>query len=105
MSEFNNLFASSKRAGAVSRIDFALHARSMGAESETVTSIADLEAALKRARAADRTYVIALQTHPYEWMEGGSWWDVGMPAVANRREIDAARENQEAQRHTQRKGI
>ena len=103
--EFNNLFASSKRAGAVPRIDFAMHARSMGADSETVTSIADLEAALKRARAADRTYVIALQTHPYEWMEGGSWWDVGMPAVANRREIDAARETQEAQRHTQRKGI
>ncbi len=61
--EFNNLFASSKRVGEVPRIDFAMHARSMGAESETVTSIADLESALKRARAADRTYVIALRTH------------------------------------------
>ncbi len=102
--EFNNLFNSSKRSGEVPRIDFAMHARSMGAESETVTSIADLEAALKRARAADRTYVIALRTHPYEWMEGGSWWDVGMPAIANRPEIDAARETQERERHSQRKG-
>ncbi len=103
--EFNNLLATSKRSGDVPRIDFAMHARSMGAESETVTSIADLEAALKRARAADRTYVIALRTHPYEWMEGGSWWDVGMPAVANRPQIDAARETQERERHSQRKGI
>src|SRR5262249_37036099 len=103
--EFNNLFASSKRAGDVPQIDFAMHARSMGAESETVTSIADLEAALKRARAADRTYVIALRTHAYEWMEGGSWWDVGMPAVANRQEINAARETQERERPHQRKGV
>ncbi|HUN99032.1 MAG TPA: 3D-(3,5/4)-trihydroxycyclohexane-1,2-dione acylhydrolase (decyclizing), partial [Bradyrhizobium sp.] len=50
--EFNNLFASSKRAGEVPRIDFAMHARSMGAQSETVTSIADLASALMRARAA-----------------------------------------------------
>ncbi len=103
--EFNNLFASVKHAGDVPRIDFAMHARSMGAESETVKSIADLEAALKRARAADKTYLIALRTHPYEWMEGGSWWDVGMPAVTNRPEIDAAREMQELQRPHQRQGI
>ncbi len=103
--EFNNLFVSSKRAGDVPRIDFAMHARAMGAESETVTSIADLEAALKRARAAERTYVIALRTHAYEWMEGGSWWDVGMPAIANRPEIDEARNTQERERRHQRQGI
>jgi len=103
--EFNNLFTSVKRAGDIPRIDFAMHARSMGAESETVKSIADLEAALKRARAADKTYVITLRTHPYEWMEGGSWWDVGMPAVTNRPEVDAAREMQELQRPHQRQGI
>lgn len=103
--EFNNLFASSKRAGDVPRIDFALHARAMGAESETVTSIAELEAAVERARSADRTYVIAIRTHPYQWMDGGSWWDVGMPAVTTRTEIAAARDLQESQRYRQRQGV
>jgi 3D-(3,5/4)-trihydroxycyclohexane-1,2-dione acylhydrolase (decyclizing) len=103
--EFNNLLASSKRSGDVPRIDFAMHARSMGAEAETVASIADLEQAFARARASDRTYVIALQTHPYEWMEGGSWWEVGMPAVTERASIGLARDAQEAQRHHQRRGI
>lgn len=103
--EFNNLLASSKHVGEVPRIDFALHAKSMGANSETVTSIAELEAAIGRARASDKTYVIALRTHPYEWMDGGSWWDVGMPEVTNRPQIAAAREKQEAARPNQRKGV
>ncbi|WP_216332438.1 3D-(3,5/4)-trihydroxycyclohexane-1,2-dione acylhydrolase (decyclizing) [Rhizobium sp. X9] len=103
--EFNNLLASSKHVGEVPRIDFAMHARSMGAESENVTTIDELEAAIERARRSDRTYVIALRTHPYEWMDGGSWWDVGMPEVTNRASIAAARETQEDQRKHQRKGI
>ncbi|AVA26566.1 3D-(3,5/4)-trihydroxycyclohexane-1,2-dione acylhydrolase (decyclizing) (plasmid) [Rhizobium sp. CB3171] len=103
--EFNNLLASSKHAGEVPRIDFAMHARSMGAESENVTTIEELEAAIGRARQSDRTYVIALRTHPYEWMDGGSWWDVGMPEVTNRHSIATARDAQEAQRKHQRKGV
>ena len=102
--EFNNLFASSSHAGAVPAIDFAMHARSMGALSENVTSISELEAAFRRARDADRTSVISIRTHPYEWMDGGSWWDVGMPATTSRAEIEAAREAQERLRHHQRKG-
>jgi 3D-(3,5/4)-trihydroxycyclohexane-1,2-dione acylhydrolase (decyclizing) len=103
--EFNNLFASSRHVGDLPRIDFAMHARSLGAASENVASIAELEAAIGRARASDRTYVIAIRTHPYEWMEGGSWWDVGMPAVSEREEIGAARTVQESQRRFQRQGV
>jgi 3D-(3,5/4)-trihydroxycyclohexane-1,2-dione acylhydrolase (decyclizing) len=103
--EFNNLFASSRRVGEVPRIDFAMHARSMGAQAETVTSIADLEMAFQRAREAERTYVIAIETDPYKWIEGGSWWDVGMPEVSPRESINDARERQEAKRRYQRPGI
>ena len=103
--EFNNLFASSKHAGDVPQIDFAMHARALGAAAENVASVAELEAAFGRARASDRTYVIAIRTHPYDWMEGGSWWDVGMPEVTRRREIEAARTTQEAQRQFQRQGV
>jgi 3D-(3,5/4)-trihydroxycyclohexane-1,2-dione acylhydrolase (decyclizing) len=103
--EFNNLFASSKHAGDVPRIDFAMHARALGAAAENVASIAELEAALVRARASDRTYVIAIRTHGYDWMEGGSWWDVGMPEVTKRHEIAAARTTQESERKFQRQGV
>lgn len=103
--EFNNLFASSTHTGTVPRIDFAMHARSMGALAENVASIDGLEAAFARARQAERTYVICIRTHPYEWMEGGSWWDVGMPAVTSRQEIEAARAIQESERKHQRRGF
>ena len=45
--------------------------RAMGCEAETVSTIAELEAAFGRARASERTSVIALQTDPSEWTEGG----------------------------------
>src|SRR5438552_12772659 len=52
---FNNLFADSVqgRSGAP-KIDFAAHAAAMGALAENVQTIRELEAALKRARAAER---------------------------------------------------
>lgn len=103
-SEFNNLFESSTHVGSVPRIDFAMHARSLGAESENVTSIGEFETAFARACSSERTYVIAIRTHPYEWMEGGSWWDVGMPSATNVTAIVKAREAQEAGRRYQRHG-
>ena len=81
-----------------------LFARFVRAESETVASVDQLEAALERGRAADRTYVIALQTHAYEWTEGGSWWEVGVPEVSNRPEVLDARAELEAGKADQRVG-
>ena len=87
---FNNLIADSKVVEEV-RVDFAAHAAAMGAESETVSTIEELSEAFERARAADRSYVIALQTSAYDWTEGGAWWEVGVPEVSNRQEIRDAR--------------
>lgn len=88
-------------------VDFAAHAKSMGALAETVTSISDLKAAFARARQADRTYVIALQTDPYEgWTtEGHAWWEIGIPEVSDRAEIREAREGVERGKLKQRPGI
>ena len=72
-------------------VDFAAHAASMGCESERVATIPELEPALERARASDRTCVIVLDTHPTSWTEGGADWQVGVPEVSDRSEIaDAA---------------
>jgi 3D-(3,5/4)-trihydroxycyclohexane-1,2-dione acylhydrolase (decyclizing) len=88
---FNNLLADCGPARAP-HIDFAAHARSLGAHSETVSTIAELETALGRARASAQTYVIVIDTDPdASTAAGGSWWDVATPEVSDRSEVRAAR--------------
>jgi 3D-(3,5/4)-trihydroxycyclohexane-1,2-dione acylhydrolase (decyclizing) len=84
-------------------IDFAAHARSLGAAAEQVKSIADLEAALTRAKAADRTAVVVIETDPAApTAAGGAWWDVAVPEVSERAEVRGARQRYEAARGRQR---
>ena len=92
---FNNLIADSRIVEEV-RVDFAALAAAQGCHSETVDSVADLEAALGRARAADRTYVIVLQTNPDVWTEGGAFWEVGVPEVSDRQAVIDAKADLEA---------
>jgi len=100
---FNNLFADCVQAGpGAPAIDFAAHAKSLGALAEHVRTIPELEAALARARAADRTCVIAIDTDPARSTEaGGCWWEVAVPAVSERDEVKAARERYEQDRKRQ----
>ncbi len=84
-------------------VDFAAHARSMGCLSEDVTTVADLAAALERARAADRTTVIAMRTDAYSWTEGGAFWEVGVPEVSDRPAVQAARAAVQAGKQHQRR--
>ncbi|MGB1506652.1 MAG: thiamine pyrophosphate-dependent enzyme, partial [Acidimicrobiales bacterium] len=100
---FNNLLADAKIVEEV-RVDFAAHAAAMGCIAETVETIDELEAAWKRAKQADRTTVIALQTHQNSWTEGGSWWEVGVPEVSPSAAVRAARAELEAGKSEQRAG-
>jgi 3D-(3,5/4)-trihydroxycyclohexane-1,2-dione acylhydrolase (decyclizing) len=72
-------------------VDFAAHARAMGCHAENVSTIDELDAALVRARASDRTYVVAIRTDPHEWTEGGAFWEVGVPEESERGAVRAAR--------------
>ena len=97
---FNNLLGPEAPA-----VDFAGHARSLGAHAEQVKTIADLEGALERARRADRTAVVVIETDPARpFSGGGAWWDVPVPEVSPRPEVRAAREAYEAARRRQRSG-
>jgi 3D-(3,5/4)-trihydroxycyclohexane-1,2-dione acylhydrolase (decyclizing) len=100
---FNNLFDDCVQSGpGAPRIDFAAHAASMGALAENVKTIAELEAAMTRARAADRTYVICVDTDPSRTTsEGGCWWEVAVPEVSERAEVRRARTEYEAGKKTQ----
>jgi len=69
-------------------IDFALHARSMGALAEHVADVAELKAAMQRARAATKTTVLVIDTtHERTTDDGGCWWEVGIPEVSERSEV------------------
>ena len=60
---YNNLFTDTRHKELVD-IDFAAHARSMGCEAETVTTVAELEAAFER-RARGRAHVRDRASRPH----------------------------------------
>ncbi|WP_281628509.1 3D-(3,5/4)-trihydroxycyclohexane-1,2-dione acylhydrolase (decyclizing) [Vibrio sp. St2] len=100
---FNNLLqdCNTVEAGAP-KTDFAGHARSLGASAEKVGNIAELEQALIRAKAAESTYVITLDTDPLSTTEsGGSWWEVAVPEVSVREPVREARKRYEAAKKDQ----
>lgn len=100
--QFNNLLVHSRHAVA-SSIDFAAHAASMGATSTKVSTIAQLEAALAKARKAKTTQVIVIDTDPYPSTEvGGTWWEVAVPQVSIRPAVRKARKEYENKRKGQR---
>jgi len=91
---FNNLLDDCvAEGGHVVAIDFAAHARALGAESVHVADVAALREAMVRARAATRTQVIVIDTtHRRTTDDGGCWWEVGIPEVSSRPQVEAAAE-------------
>jgi 3D-(3,5/4)-trihydroxycyclohexane-1,2-dione acylhydrolase (decyclizing) len=86
-------------------IDFVAHAASLGAIAEKAGSIDALELALQRARQSERSHVIVIDTDPaVTTTAGGAWWDVAIPEVSSRAEVDAARAASLVQRKNRRLG-
>ncbi|HZH10850.1 MAG TPA: 3D-(3,5/4)-trihydroxycyclohexane-1,2-dione acylhydrolase (decyclizing) [Microvirga sp.] len=101
---FNNLLQHTNHV-TLPDIDFAAHAASLGAQSLKVKSITELEDALKKARSADRSTVIVIDTDPLiSTDEGGHWWDVAVPEVSVRDQVNTARKNYETALAAQRVG-
>jgi len=101
---FNNLLKDARHE-TMPEIDFAAHAASLGAISRKVSSIPELESALEAARGNDRTTVLVIDTDPLlSTGAGGHWWDVAVPQVSVREEVNAARKEYEARRRLQRVG-
>ena len=104
---FNNLIADTPTVPEAFAVDFEAHARSMGAEAETVANPAELAEAFKRAQARDKTSVIVMQVDPYEgWTtEGHTWWEVGTPEVSDSAKVREAHADWESSRPKQRPGV
>ncbi|ALS97571.1 3D-(3,5/4)-trihydroxycyclohexane-1,2-dione acylhydrolase (decyclizing) [Lacimicrobium alkaliphilum] len=88
---FNNLFNDCLSQQGTPGIDFAAHAKSMGADSEKVSTIEELEQAIVRAKKATNSYLIAIDTDPdISTPNGDAWWDVAIPQVSDVNEVKSA---------------
>ena len=101
---FNNLLADAHHE-ILPEIDFAAHAASLGARSQKVSSLDELEEAVLAAIGRAGVDVIVIDTDPGPSTEaGGVWWDVAVPAVSNRAAVGSASQNYVQGRKRQEKG-
>jgi 3D-(3,5/4)-trihydroxycyclohexane-1,2-dione acylhydrolase (decyclizing) len=101
---FNNLLQHTTHV-TLPDIDFAAHAASLGAHSMKVKGIGELEDALRKARDAERSTVVVIDTDPLASTDaGGHWWDVAVPEVSVREQVKTARREYETAVATQRVG-
>jgi len=101
---FNNMLDDCvPEGGSPADIDFAAHAASMGAHAVHVDGVPSLRAAMAAARAATTTQVIVIDTTAERTTDdGGCWWEVAIPEVSDRAEVDAAHGRYVAGKQTQR---
>src|SRR6185437_13893364 len=89
--------------GDVLPVDLAANAASLGADVLRAATIAEFRAALERARAADRTTVIYIETDPLAPAPSSqSWWDVPVAEVSALDSTRKARAEYEAGKRDQR---
>jgi 3D-(3,5/4)-trihydroxycyclohexane-1,2-dione acylhydrolase (decyclizing) len=100
---FNNMLDDCiPEGGNPSQIDFAMHARSMGADAVHVANVAELKAAMVTARAATKTQVLVIDTtHTRTTDDGGCWWEVAIPEVSTRTEVNEAHARYTAAKQSQ----
>jgi 3D-(3,5/4)-trihydroxycyclohexane-1,2-dione acylhydrolase (decyclizing) len=86
-------------------VDFVKHAESMGAHARKVQSIAELGQAMDWAKTTDKTTVIVIENDAFVWTPGDAQWDVGVPEVSKRAQVNEARAYQDDLRKKQRVGV
>jgi 3D-(3,5/4)-trihydroxycyclohexane-1,2-dione acylhydrolase (decyclizing) len=86
-------------------VDYAKHAESMGALVRRVEGLAELGKALDCAKTTDRTTVITIVSDAFTWTLGDALWDVGVPQVGPRGEVNVAAKYQADVRRKQRVGV
>ena len=85
-------------------IDFESNARSLGAVSVRVDTVADLRAALERAKGERSTTVIVVEVDRYESVPGyESWWDVPVAEVSDLPAVEKVRVEYETARGGERR--
>ncbi len=84
-------------------VDFLANARSLGAHAIKAANLAEFKAALKEAKAADRTTVVLIETDTSIGVPGyESWWDVAVAEVSEVEGVRQARARYEEARKRER---
>lgn len=84
-------------------IDFAGHARSMGAFAKKVASVEELKTEMVKARQRAGVSVLVIDTtHTRTTGDGGAWWEVGIPEVSEYPAVNTAYQNYIQQKAKQR---
>ena len=90
--------------GGILPVDLAANAASLGADVLRTKTMAEFEAALKQARASERTTVIYIETDPLAPVPSSqSWWDVPVSEVSELTSTRNARAAYEAAKRGQRR--
>ncbi len=91
---FNNLLQP-----AAPLVDFAAHARSLGAQAEKARDVSSLTSLFRKALKAKKTSVIVIETDPRRGTaQGGAWWEVAVSAAPRSRAQRLARSAYERER-------
>jgi len=98
---FNNLLQDTYNKG-LAQIDFAGHARAMGAHAVHVDNIGGLKQAVLAARQRAGVSVVVIDTDPLHCSPGGAYWEVEVPEVSPREEVVAKHQEWIAQRLAER---
>ena len=83
---FNNLLRDTRNEG-LADIDFAGHARAMGAHAEKVDNVGQLKKAVSAASDRNAVNVVVIDTDPMHSSPGNCWWEVEVPEVSVRSEV------------------
>jgi 3D-(3,5/4)-trihydroxycyclohexane-1,2-dione acylhydrolase (decyclizing) len=105
---FNNLFVvchHERTMAQTPRVDFTQHAMSLGARAETVRTLDEFAAAFRRAKASTETYAIVINVDEHKWSAAdNAWWQIGLPEVTDRDEVNRATVGFAEGRKNQRRG-
>jgi 3D-(3,5/4)-trihydroxycyclohexane-1,2-dione acylhydrolase (decyclizing) len=72
-------------------IDFAQIAVGMGAEVISASTLAEFDDALHAVKGIPGVHVIVTPVAKHKWSEGDSFWEVGVPEVSHRPDVNEAR--------------
>ena len=102
---YNNMLSDSLGPGSAARVDFRAHAQALGATAFEVTSLDEFSSALAKARECSGSAVIVCKVRPDDFTEVGSFWQVGVPEVSSRSQVETARKIADEGLKAQRKGV
>lgn len=96
--------ATGRLTGEYVAVDYALHARAMGAKALRVDTASALREALEQAKLEPGVKVIVVTVNPEKRVGGyafGGWWDTPVAEVSEQQRVEEARKRYEAEKEKQ----